>query len=58
MFRRLINTNIKTIGVRRLSNNNNNNNHRIVEELEKINSSLQAIAIALIGTNLIIGFKR
>lgn len=56
MFRRLINTNIKTIGVRRLSNNNNN--HRIVEELEKINSSLQAIAIALIGTNLIIGFKR
>ncbi len=55
MFRRLINNNIKTIGIRKFSNNNNN--HRIVKELENINSSLQAIAIALIGTNLMIGFK-
>ena len=56
MFRRLINNNSKTIGIRRFSNNNNN--HRIVQELEQINSDLQAIAISLCGLNLIIGFKR
>jgi hypothetical protein len=56
MFRMLINNNVKTIGIRRLSNDCNN--HRIVEQLEQINNALQAIAISLCTLNFIVGFKR
>jgi hypothetical protein len=56
MFRRLINNNVKTIGIKRLSNESNN--HRIVQELEQIKNALQAIAISLCGLNFIVGFKR
>jgi hypothetical protein len=42
MLRRIINKNIKTIGVRKLSHDSNNNN-KIVEELKEINRSLNYI---------------
>ncbi len=50
MFRRLINNNVKTIGIRRVSNDCNN--HRIVEELKKINSTLEFIYFNTIVMNL------
>lgn len=56
MFRRLINNNIKTIGIRRLSNESNN--HIIVGELTLIRNALQAIAISLCGLNFIVALKR
>ena len=40
MFRMLINNNVKTIGVRKLSNCSNN---KIVEELQEVNRSLNYI---------------
>jgi hypothetical protein len=56
MFRRLINNNIKTIGIRKFYNDNNN--HRIIQELKQINDSLRAIAIFLCGLNIILAIKR
>ena len=50
MFRRLINNNVKTIGIRRLSNNCNN--HRIVEELQEVNRSLSYIYLSAFTINL------
>ena len=50
MFRRLINNNVKTIGIRRLSNNCNN--HRIVEELQEVNRSLNYIYFSAFTINL------
>ena len=51
MFRRLINNNIKTIGIRTLSNCNNNNN-KIVEELQKVNRSLNYMYGTLFAINI------
>ncbi len=50
MFRRLINNNIKTIGIRRLSNDCNN--HRIVEELQEVNRSLSYIYFSALTINI------
>ncbi len=55
MFRRLINNNVKTIGIRRLSNDSNNN--RIVKELEQIRNALNTIAISLCGINFVLTIK-
>ena len=53
MFKRLVNNNFKTIGIRRLSNNtSNNNNHRIVDELKEINRSLNYIYLNTFIINL------
>jgi hypothetical protein len=63
MFRRIINNNIKTIGIRKFSNDNNN--HRIVEELVKIRNALQGIrnalqgiTICICGLNIMLSLKR
>jgi hypothetical protein len=50
MFRRLINNNVKTIGIRRLSNNCNN--HRIVEELQELNRKLSYIYFSAFTINV------
>jgi hypothetical protein len=50
MFRRIINNNVKTIGIRRLSNNCNN--HRIVEELQEVNRLLNYIYFSAFTINL------
>ena len=41
MFRRLINNNIKTIGIIRLSNDNNY--HKIIQQLDEVNRTLNYI---------------
>ena len=51
MFRRLINNNIKTIGIRRLSSDSNN--HRIVEELQEVNRTLNYIYLNTLLLNIV-----
>jgi hypothetical protein len=50
MFRRLINNNIKTIGVRRFTHCSNND--KIVEELQKVNRSLNYMYGSLFTINI------
>ncbi len=50
MFRRLINNNIKTIGVRTLSNCSNND--KIVEQLQEVNRSLSYIYFSALTINI------
>jgi hypothetical protein len=50
MFRRLINNNIKTAGIRRLSSDSNN--HKIVEELQEVNRSLSYIYFSALTINI------
>ena len=59
MFCRLINKNIKTIGIRRLTNCSNND--KIVEELQKVNCSLNYMYGSLFTINItlcVIDLKR
>lgn len=50
MFRRLIYTNVKTIGIRRLSNCNNN--CMVAEELKKVNVTLSYICFTGFSINI------
>ncbi len=51
MFRRLINNNVKTIGVRRLSNDNNN--HKIIQQLDEVNRTLNYIYLNTFILNIV-----
>jgi hypothetical protein len=51
MFRRLINNNVKIIGIRRLSNDINN--HKIVKELDKVNRTLNYIYLNTFILNIV-----
>ena len=53
MFKRLVNNNFKTIGIKRLSNITSNNNHIIVDELKEINRSLNYIYLNTFIINLV-----
>ena len=50
MFRRLINNNVKIIGIRRFSNDYN---HKIVKELDKINRTLDYIYFNTLLLNIV-----
>ena len=50
MFRRLINNNVKTIGIRRLSNCSNND--KIAEQLQEVNRSLSYIYFSAFTINI------
>jgi hypothetical protein len=55
MFRRLINNNVKTIGIRRLSNDSDNN--KISKQLDEVNRTLNFIYLNSLLLNLLVCFK-